>query len=329
MFVNDINKWNSEEVTVIKIVEAKEVYEKLDVQTCMDLMKEALVGLEKETMLQPLRSVHKLPHENKFGFMPAYLGDEDCFGAKVITAFHKNAGTKYPSHMGYVMVFESQHGSLVGMVDAGTITELRTGAVSGVATDVLARKDAKSLAMIGAGAQARSHWNAISAVRNIEEVYVYDLDSKRAEQFIQDMNFGNGVKAVVCDTIEQTVKDADIICTLTPSSTPFLERYMVKAGTHINAVGAFTPNTREVSSDLVAASKLYADYQESMEKECGEYLIPLGEGVITRAHIVGSIGEILLERCPGRETDDEITLFDGLGLAVEDVICARYMLSCI
>lgn len=308
-------------------MEAKEVYEKLDMQTCMGLMKEALIGLERGSMLQPLRSVHKLPHENKFGFMPAYLGDEDFFGAKVITAFHKNAGTKYPSHMGYVLVFESKHGSLVGMVDAGTITELRTGAVSGVATDLLARKDAKSLAIIGAGAQGRSHLKAISTVRNIEEVFVYDLDPKKAEQFIIDMNLCDGIKAVVCENIEQAVKDADIICTLTPSTTPFLYRSMVKKGVHINAVGAFTPSTREVSSDLVESSKLYADYQESMEKECGEYLIPLKEGVITREHITGSMGNLLLERCQGRETDDEITLFDGLGLAVEDVICARYILS--
>lgn len=309
----------------MRIVEALEAREKLTPAVCIDLMKEAFVALETRKADQPLRSIVKLPDGEAFGFMPAYLGADDCFGAKVITAFHKNIGTEYPSHMGYVMLFESQHGSFVGMADASVITEVRTGAVSAVATDLLARKDAKKLAIIGAGAQGRSHLTAILCVRNIEEVTVFDLRPESARKYAEEMQKKYGIPVNVSESAEECVRDADVICTLTPSKEPFLRKEWIKPGAHINAVGTFSPVTREVTSELVAASRLYSDYTESMKKECGEYLIPLAEGLIDESHIVGSIGEVLLGKAPGRGSDDEITLFDALGLAVEDVMCARYL----
>lgn len=310
----------------MKIIEAAEAREKLDMNTCIGLMRQAFTALEDGTAMQPLRSVNKIPHDNSFGFMPAYLGDNDYFGAKVITAFHGNIGTEYPSHMGYVMMFESVHGSFVGMADCAVITEIRTGAVSGVATDLLARKDARKLAIIGAGAQARSHIAAMMIVRpGIEEVSVYDIRTEASEKFAKEASEKYAVKVNVCKNVQETVADADIICTVTPSKEPYLEKEWIKKGAHINAVGTFTPVTREVTSDLVAASKLYCDQRAAMQKEAGEYLIPLAEGKIKADHIVGSIGEVLLGKVPARTSEDEITLFDALGLAVEDVICGRYL----
>ena len=310
----------------MKIIEAAEARERLDMLTCVKLMREAFTMLEDGTVSQPMRSVNALPHGNSFGFMPAYLGDHGYFGAKVITAFHANIGTEYPSHMGYVMMFESEHGSFVGMADCSVITELRTGAASGVATDLLARKDAKTLALIGAGAQARSHLAAMLVVRpGLSEVRVYDLRKEASEAFKAESEAKYGVKVAVCGSAEEAVKDADIICTLTPSKEAYLKKEWVKPGAHINAVGTFTPTTREVTSELVAASRLYADQVAAMKKEAGEYLIPLSEGLITEDHIVGSIGEVLLGKAPGRQSEEEITLFDALGLAVEDVICGRYL----
>ena len=133
------------------------------------------------------------------------------------------------------------------------------------------------------------------------------------------------IPVVICSTVKEAVKDADIICTVTPSKEPLLTKEMVKPGTHINAVGTFTPTTREVSSDLVAAARLYSDQTEAAKRESGEYLIPLKEGLIKEDHIVGSIGEVLLGKAPGRTTDDEITIFDALGLAIEDVASAKYV----
>lgn len=310
----------------MKIVEAAEARERLDMKTCIGLMREAFIALEDGTAMQPLRSVNKIPHGNSFGFMPAYLGDDDYFGAKVITAFHGNLGTQYPSHMGYVMMFESKHGSFVGMADCSVITEIRTGAVSGVATELLARRDAKKAAIIGAGAQGRGHLEAMLLVRpSLCEVSVYDIRPEAAEKYATEMGQKYGLPVKVADNVEEAVYDADIICTVTPSKEAYLKKEWVKKGTHINAVGTFSPTTREVTSELVAAARLYADQKEAMKKEAGEYLIPLAEGLITEEHIVGSIGEVLLGKAPARGSEDEITLFDALGLAVEDVICGRYL----
>lgn len=288
-------------------------------------MRDALAALEKGEAVQPLRSVHTIPHGNSFGFMPAYLGDNDCLGAKVITAFHGNIGTEYPSHMGYVMMFESTHGSFLGMADCSVITEVRTGAVSAVATDLLARQSAQALAIIGAGAQGRSHLAAIREVRQVKRVSVYDIRREAAERYAAEMGEKYGLPITVCGSVEEAVREADIVCTLTPSKEPYLKREWIRPGTHINAVGTFSPTTREVTSELVAASRLYADQIEAMKREAGEYLIPLGEGRIGEGHIVGSIGQVLLGRAPGRQDEKEITLFDALGLAVEDVICGRYL----
>lgn len=313
-------------VNKMKIVEAAEARERLDMETCIGLMREAFIALENGTAMQPLRSVNVIPHGNSFGFMPAYLGDGDYFGAKVITAFHGNLGTEYPSHMGYVMMFESTHGSFVGMADCSVITEIRTGAVSGVATDLLARTDAKKVAIIGAGAQGRGHLEAMKIVRpSICEAAVYDIRPEAAEKYAVEMSQKHGLPVKVSASVEEAVRDADIICTVTPSKEAYLKKEWVKKGSHINAVGTFSPTTREVTSELVAASRLYADQKEAMKKEAGEYLIPLAEGLITEEHIVGSIGEVLLGKAPARRSEDEITLFDALGLAVEDVICGRYL----
>lgn len=310
----------------MKIIEAAEARERLDMKTCIELMRKAFIALEDGTAMQPLRSVNVIPHGNSFGFMPAYLGDNDYFGAKVITAFHENIGTEYPSHMGYVMMFESVHGSFVGMADCAVITEVRTGAVSGVATDLLAREDAKKLAIIGAGAQARSHMEAMMIVRpGIESVNVYDIRPEAGEKFADEMRRKFDISVTVCSNVKEAVLDADIICTVTPSKEAYLQKDWIKKGAHINAVGTFTPTTREITSDLVAASKLYADQIAAMKKEAGEYLIPLSEGKIGEDHIIGSIGEVLLGKAPARESAEEITLFDALGLAIEDVICGRYL----
>jgi len=310
----------------MKIVEAKEVFERLTMPICIDLMKEAFVLLETGKALQPIRALTKFPQGEVFGFMPAYLGNDNYFGAKVVNAFPQNVGTGYSSHNGYVIVFESQHGQCIGLADAGAITQIRTGAVSGVATDLLARKDAKTLAMIGAGAQGRSHLEAMLCVRpQIEEVRVYDIRAEAAEQYKAEMEPKFGRSITICSAVQDAVENADIVCTLTPSKEPYLKADWIKPGTHINAVGTFSPATREVTSELMAKSILFADQIEAMKKEAGEYLIPLQEGLITEDHIKGSIGQLLLGQVEGRTSEKEITLFDALGLAVEDVICGRYL----
>ena len=303
------------------LMEEKQVREILTPEKCMAAMRQALADLESGKCDMPQRLICKMPNTAAFGFMPAYVGD--FFGAKVIAAYAPNMGTEYPSHIGYVMLFESEHCTVAGLIEAGSITEIRTGCVSAVATDLLARKDAHSLALIGAGAQARSHLAAIRLIRDIQAVRVYDLNPAAAEKFKKEAEEKYGVPVTVCGSAESAVRDADIICTLTPAKEAYLTKAMVKPGAHVNAVGTFSPTTREAASDLVAASRLYSDQTAACKKESGEYLTPLKEGLITENHIIGSVGELLLGKVPGRQTDHDITLFDALGLAVEDIAAAK------
>lgn len=322
------------------IIEGPEVDRLLPMGVCIDLMRETFRRFAVGDYGQPARSIVILPGGDLFGFMPAYLGGPAApagsegpggaagpaasgyFGAKLVTAFHHNLEAGLPSHQGYVMLFESGHGRLVAMVDAASVTRIRTGAVSAVATQLLARADAHRLALIGAGAQARSHLEAIGLIRNIESVRVFDVDRRRAEAFASEAEGKYLISVRVAASVEAAVADADIVCTLTPSAQPFLSLGMLRPGTHVNAVGAFSPDKREVCSDLVAASRLYADQVEAMRRECGEYLIPLREGRITENHILGALGDLLLGRIQGRRSEADITLFDALGLAVEDVASA-------
>ncbi len=303
------------------LIEENKVRSILTPEKCIAAMRKALADLELGKCDMPQRLICKMPNTAAFGFMPAYVGD--YFGAKVIAAYAPNMGTEYPSHIGYVMLFESKHCTVKGLIEAGSVTEIRTGCVSAVATDLLARQDAHSLALIGAGAQARSHLAAIRLVRPVDEVRVFDLNRAAAERFKKEMEEKYALPIAVCESATQAVQDADISCTLTPAREPYLTRATVKPGAHVNAVGTFSPITREAASDLVAAARLYADHTPACRKESGEYLIPLAEGLIREDHILGSVGELLLGKAPGRQTDKDITLFDALGLAVEDIAAAR------
>ena len=304
------------------IIEKGKVEEKLTMPVCIDLMRTAMADLASGKAFQPMRTIHVLPGGNLYAFMPAYLGDNDYFGAKVLTQFKGNLGTGWPSHMGYVQICESVHGSTVGMVDADSITTIRTGAVSGLATDLLAKKDCKKLAVIGCGAQGRGHLEAMLVVRpGISEVSCYDISSENAQRYAESMS------VTPCASVQEAVKDADIICAVTPSKEAYLEAEWVKPGCHINAVGTFSPTTREVTSGLMAKSRLYADNVDALKKESGEYLVPLQEGLITEEHIVGAIGDVINGTAPARQSDEEITLFDALGQAIEDVMAAKYMIT--
>jgi ornithine cyclodeaminase/alanine dehydrogenase-like protein (mu-crystallin family) len=309
----------------MKIIEASEVFEKLTMRICLDLMEEALKDFSSGKSMQQLRTNNVLPHGNLLMLMPAYLGDDDFFGAKVISAFNGNIGTEYPTHSGAIMLFDSKYGELKAIVDATSITQIRTGAVSGVATKLLAREDAHHLALIGAGMQARSHLEAMLIVRDITQVTVYDINLEAAESFAKEMNEKFRVPIQVCSTIKEAVEKADIICCVSLGKEPYLEAEWVQDGTHINAVGAYSETTREVTSEIVAKSRFYADSIVSIMSECGEFLIPKAEGLIDDSHIIGEIGQVALNRVPGRQSEEEITLFDALGLAVEDMACAKYL----
>lgn len=306
-------------------MDKRQVLRRLSMAGCIGLMRTVLQDDAEGKSRQYLRTVTPLPGNNLLGFMPAYLGTGDYFGAKVITVFPGNHQAGLPSHQGSVLLFDAEHGALRFMADGDAITQIRTGAVSAVATDLLARPDAKRLALLGAGAQGRSHLEAMALVRRLTEVTVWDVRPENARRFAAEMAEKAGCPIRACSCAEEAVRDADIICTLTPSPTPVLESGWVKPGAHINAVGACSATARELSSDLVARCLLYGDSIESVEKESGDYLIPLSEGVIQKGHLRGTIGQLLCGETTGRTSAQDVTLFDALGLAIEDVACAKYL----
>ena len=313
----------------MKQISYDEVVELLSFKESIHVMSDCFKDHENGTIAQRERMVEILPdgkNKNVFALMPAYLGENRYFGAKIITAFPDNHALNLPSHVGEVMLFDSKNGLPVALINANAITWIRTAAVSALATDFLAKKDSSMLTLFGSGQQASSHLEAMLCVRPIKVVRVYDLNPKSAQVFIDKMKaIHPDLEFINSSTIKEAVEDSDIICTLTPSKDAFLDAKNISAGTHINAIGTFTPTTREIKSDLMKKSKVYVDDYEAAIKESGDLLIPISEGIMSAKDIKASLGEMVMGKVSARENNEEITVFDAVGLAIEDLCCAEFI----
>lgn len=313
----------------MKQVSYDEVIEQLSFKESIQVMKDCFNDHENGTIAQRERMVEILPDgkdKNVFALMPAYLGEKRYFGAKIITAFPDNHSSNLPSHVGEVMLFDSQNGLPVALINANAITWIRTAAVSALATNFLAKEDSSILTLLGTGQQASSHLEAILCVRPIKVVRVYDLNQKAAAAFIERMQANHPeLEFINSNNLREAVEHSDIVCTLTPSKEAFLEADFISEGTHINAIGTFTPTTRELKSELMVKGKVYVDDYEAALKESGDLLIPIAEGLMKEENIVGSLGELVTDKVAGRANIEEITIFDAVGLAVEDLCCAEYI----
>jgi ornithine cyclodeaminase len=310
----------------VLVISASEIAQLLPMRECIDVMADALSELTRGDAILPLRQVLRLPDgKSAFAVMPAYLGQPKAVGAKVITVFPDNHGTPFDSHQGAVLLFEAEHGSLAAVMDASSITAIRTAAVSGLATRLLAREDATELAILGSGVQARTHLEAVRAVRGINRVRVWSRSRDAVRAFAEGESRRHGVEIEPAPSARAAVEGADIVCTVTASRDPVLAGEWLRDGAHVNAVGASLPFARELDTAAIARSRLYVDRRESALNEAGDFLIPRKEGVIGDDHIVGEIGDVLLGRVPGRRSSDEMTVFKSLGLAVEDVAAAAYI----
>jgi alanine dehydrogenase len=298
----------------------------LPMRDCIDVMADALSALARGDALLPLRQVLRLPDgRSAFAVMPAYLGRPKAVGAKVITVFPDNHGTALDSHQGAVLLFEAEHGSLLAVMDASSITAIRTAAVSGLATRLLARGGASSLAILGTGVQARTHLEAMCAVRPIARARVWSRDAAAVRAFAERESRRHGVEVEPARSAREAVGGAEIICTVTSSREPVLAGEWLADGAHVNAVGASLPFARELDTAATVRGRLYVDRRESALNEAGDFLIPRREGAIGDDHIVGELGELLLGRVPGRQSAAEVTIFKSLGLAVEDVAAAAFI----
>ena len=294
----------------VLVVSEHEVARLLPMQRCIEVMAEALGALARGEVHNPLRQAIRAPGApGLLGLMPAWRGGEKPFYAlKEVCVFPENPKRGLDTHVGAVILHDGETGLPLAFVNASAITAIRTAAVSAVATRLLARTDASVLAILGGGVQAKSHLEAIPLVREINEVRTYSRTSGSAA------------------SVEEAVRGADIIVTATSSREPVLKREWIKPGAHINAVGSSIASARELESELVAAASLFVDRRESTVNESGDYLFALRDGAIAGPeHIRAEIGELLTGSARGRTSDDEITLFKSLGLAIEDLAAAAFV----
>jgi ornithine cyclodeaminase/alanine dehydrogenase-like protein (mu-crystallin family) len=310
----------------VLVVNQEEVPRLLPMAECIEAMAEVLATLARGQAILPLRSILWLPEKvGGLGLMPAVLLPKRVAGVKVVTFFPGNEGTELDTHQGAVLLFEAEHGQLLAVVDATSITAIRTAAVSGVATRALAREDAGDLAILGSGTQARTHLEAMRVARGIRRVRVASKDLERARAFAARESARHGIAVEPVASVRDAVAGADIICAATSSREPILLGEWISPGAHVNAVGSSVPFARELDTAAVVRSSLYVDRRESALNEAGDFLIPKKEGAIGDHHIIGEIGEVLTGRIHGRTTAKEITLFKSLGLAVEDVASACHI----
>jgi ornithine cyclodeaminase/alanine dehydrogenase-like protein (mu-crystallin family) len=308
----------------VLIVSQSEVTRMLPMPECIEAMAEALMAVGRGEVVLPLRQVVPLPHHlGALASMPVYAESPRGMAVKVIAVFPGNHGTAFDSHQGAVLLFEGEHGSLQAILDASEVTAIRTAAVSGVATRLLAREDAGDLSILGSGVQARTHLAAMLAVRRIHRVRVWSPTPEKRERFAEREGRRHGITVEAVASAQEAVAEADLICTTTSSREPVLKGEWLAPGAHVNAVGSSIRSARELDTGAVMRSRLFVDRRESTLAEAGDFLFPKAEGAIGDDHIRGEIGEILLGRLRGRESDEEITLFKSLGIAVEDLAAAQ------
>lgn len=312
----------------VRVISKADVEQLLPMDECIEVMAEALATLERGDAVLPLRQMVWLPDRSGLlGLMPGYLGSPARFGLKVVGVFPGNHALGLDSHQGVVMLFDPTHGAPLAVIDASSITAIRTAAVSGVATRTLARPDAGDLALLGSGVQAATHLEAMATVRRLRRVRVWSRDPARARAFATRESARHGLKVEPMKDASDAVEGADLICTTTAAREPILQGDWVAPGAHINAVGACFAATRELDTEVVAMSRLIVDRRESALAEAGDILIPIEEEAIDESHIAGELGEVLLRRVPGRSGAREVTLFKSLGIAVEDLAAARHVLN--
>ncbi|HLK34943.1 MAG TPA: ornithine cyclodeaminase family protein [Terriglobales bacterium] len=311
----------------MRFIDREEVAKRLTYEKCIPLMRDAMIAFSRGETKQLLRSIIELSDGQFFGIMPGALGAHGAFGAKLISVFPGNFARGVQSHQGLVILFEPESGAPVCVVHAGELTAIRTAAASAVATDALARKDSRRLALLGYGEQAETHSRAIRQVRQLESIAVWGRSPERARAFAHKMQVELGVPVAAAASAREAVAQADIICTVTSAAEPILQGAWVRPGTHVNLVGSSYAVPVEVDNDLVVRSRFIADSREGVLQQGAEFLRAKKAGLIGDDHIVAEIGQVLAGEIPGRRSADEITVYKSLGHVVQDLASAWALYS--
>jgi alanine dehydrogenase len=310
----------------MRILSRSDVQRAITMKDAIAIVRDAFAQLSSDQATVPLRvPVPIQKHDGVTLFMPAYLHTSDALAVKIVSVHNQNPARGLPLIHALVVVIDAATGKPLAAMEGGYLTALRTGAASGVATDCLARRDARVAAIFGAGVQGRTQLLAIAAVRNLERVWVYDVAAEKTEAFVKELMGTMGTLDLrAASSPTEAVRDADIICTATTSSRPVFNGADLKPGAHINAVGAYTPQMQEIDETMLRrASKIVIDHRAGALAEAGDLIIALQKGVIKEADIYAEIGEIAAGKKVGRARDDEITYFKSVGNAVQDASVAR------
>ena len=312
----------------VRVLSGDDVRIALQMPDCIEAMDTVLRELAAGELYLPLRSVVRPPQSPGFlGLMTAHrAGDRPAYGLKAVAIFPENPRRGLDAHQGVVIVFSGEDGRVHGFVDASAVTAIRTAAVSAVATRALAREGATSLAVLGAGVQAAAHIEAMACVMPLERVSVYSRRPEPAAQLAAETAERYGVDAGAAASVEEALRDADVVVTATTAREPIVERGWFAPGAHINAVGSSIPTTRELDGATVAAARLFVDARESTLNESGDLLLAVREGTVAEDVPLVELGEVLSGNTAGRTSPDELTAFISLGLAVEDLAAAELAL---
>lgn len=314
----------------LRILSSSDVRQAVTMAEAIQAVKEAYIQLSAGQAVVPLRT--PVPVEKRNGvtlFMPAYLAQSDALGAKIVSVFPGNLARGLPLIHALVIVVDAETGCPIAIMDGTYLTALRTGAASGVATDLLARPEASVVAIFGAGAQARTQLEAVCTVRDIRRVWVYDVVADSVTAYVKEMKQrGRPIPSEIhiASSPAQAVREADIICTATTSRTPVFDNADLKPGIHINGIGSYTPEMQEVPAETVARARVVLDSRLASLAEAGDLIIPLQKGLIQEKDIHGEIGEVAAGKIPGRQSAEEITFFKSVGVAVQDVAVATLIL---
>ncbi|MFX1466406.1 MAG: ornithine cyclodeaminase family protein [Promethearchaeota archaeon] len=299
----------------------------LTMTDAITVVEQAFDEFARKTAKVPLRVPIEVEKEEGIVlFMPAYLEQMEAMSCKVVSVF-KNNPTLYnlPTINAAVLLIDPKTGQIVSIMDGSYLTAMRTGGVSGVATKYLARKNVENVALIGTGVQAATQLWAACEVRSIEQAKVYSIDPiERQEAFVKQMSEKLNIPVSIAKSSKEAVENADIVLTATWSKTPTFSGDWIKPGTHINGIGSYTPEMQEVDVITVKKAKVVVDSFEASFSEAGDLIIPLKNGDITKEHIYAELGDLVIGKKPGRTSEDEITFFKSVGMAIQDASAAKH-----
>ncbi len=307
---------------------AGDVRRSLPMADAISAMRKAFAQLSSGQVTLPTRECLQAPDEHGVDLvMPCHSTSLRMFSLKTVTVFRDNPQRGLPTIQALLILTDGGTGSHLAIMDGASLTALRTGGASGLATDLLARTDAAIVAVFGAGVQARTQLEAVCCVRAIRRASVYDTDQAAADRFAVEMTDRLGVLVKRADTSARNLADADVICTATSSSQPVFADDELPTGVHINAVGAYRPDMVEIPATAVCRAHVVVDHRASALEEAGDLLGPLRQGLIQQGHFGTELGEVVLGRSPGRSHADEITMFKSVGVAIQDLYAAAKTLE--